>query len=267
MIAPNLVPDAILGINFLKENNVVINLTEGSFETRRDGSDCERKFFYGSLPKNNVEVDLISNLNFQLNFSELQGQSDGKEKIVGAQTTHALIPMQQQSQKALLSICDEIKVDEVGCYARNRETFVSNDVSRGDKADPDKGSMKEETQVDFIVNMLCNNEVGLREQDTRTNLCEVRGHLQTQEAELKLQTEAFDVRALSARYLRKKVNESDNLSQEQKESLFRMLSKYKAHFTSMPGLCNLFEYEFKVQCSEPIVGHTQPIPFPVRTGV
>jgi len=52
MIAPNLVPDAILGINFLKENNVVINLTEGRFKTRRDGSDCEHKFFYGSLPKN-----------------------------------------------------------------------------------------------------------------------------------------------------------------------------------------------------------------------
>jgi predicted aspartyl protease len=34
MIAPNLVPDAILGINFLKENNVVINLTEGSFKKR-----------------------------------------------------------------------------------------------------------------------------------------------------------------------------------------------------------------------------------------
>jgi hypothetical protein len=60
MIAPNLVPDAILGIHFLKENNVVINLTEGSFKTRRGGSDCEHKFFYGSLPKNKAEVDLVS---------------------------------------------------------------------------------------------------------------------------------------------------------------------------------------------------------------
>lgn len=33
MIAPDLVPDAILGINFLKENNVVISLTEGRFKT------------------------------------------------------------------------------------------------------------------------------------------------------------------------------------------------------------------------------------------
>ena len=37
MIAPNVVPDAILRINFLKENNVVMNLNEGRFRTRRDG--------------------------------------------------------------------------------------------------------------------------------------------------------------------------------------------------------------------------------------
>jgi hypothetical protein len=127
--------------------------------------------------------------------------------------------------------------------------------------------MKEETQTDFIVNMLCSNEVGSREQDIETHLREVKGHLQTQEAELKLQTEAVDVRALSACDLRKKVNESDNLNHEQKESLFHMLSKYKAQFTSKPGLCNIFEYEFEVECSEPVVGHTRPIPFPVRPGV
>ena len=84
MIAPNLVPDAILGINFMKENNVVLNLTEGRFKTRKDGSDCEHKFFFGSLPKNKEGVGLILNPKFELNFSELQRQSDGKENIVGA---------------------------------------------------------------------------------------------------------------------------------------------------------------------------------------
>jgi len=79
VIAPNLVPDAILGINFLKENNVVINLTGGCFKTRRGGFDCEHKFFYDSLPKNKVGVGLISNPKFQLNFSELRRQSDGKD--------------------------------------------------------------------------------------------------------------------------------------------------------------------------------------------
>ena len=46
-----------------------------------------------------------------------------------------------------------------------------------------------------------------------------------------------------------------------------MLSKYRAHFTSKPGLCNLYEHKFGVQCSEPTVGHTRPIPFSVRPAV
>ena len=54
MIGPNLVPDAILRINFLKKTNVVMNLTEGRFRTRRDGFNFEQKFCYDSLPKNNV---------------------------------------------------------------------------------------------------------------------------------------------------------------------------------------------------------------------
>jgi hypothetical protein len=46
-----------------------------------------------------------------------------------------------------------------------------------------------------------------------------------------------------------------------------MLLKYEAHFSFKPGLCKIFEYEFEVQCSEPIVGHTRQIPFSVRPAV
>jgi hypothetical protein len=83
IIAPNSILNAILGINFLKEDNVLINLTEGRFKTPRNGADCEHKFFYGSLPKNKVGVGLISNPKLQLNFSELQRQSDGRGKYGG----------------------------------------------------------------------------------------------------------------------------------------------------------------------------------------
>lgn len=86
---------------------------------------------------------------FQLNFSELQRQSDGKENIVGAQTTHASMPMQQQSQKELL-ICDDIKVDEVGYYAGNRETFVFNYVNRMDEAVPGKSSTRNDTNLTLL---------------------------------------------------------------------------------------------------------------------
>jgi hypothetical protein len=59
--------------------------------------------------------------------------------------------------------------------------------------------------------MLCNNEVGSGEEDKEKKICEIRGHLPAQETELKLQTEAVDIRALSARDLHEKVDESDNL--------------------------------------------------------
>ena len=73
-----------------------------------------------------------------MNFSESQRQPDGKNYIVGAQTTHASMPMRQQSQKELLNISDEMKVDWVGYYAGNDETFVADDVSQRDDAVPDE---------------------------------------------------------------------------------------------------------------------------------
>jgi hypothetical protein len=87
--------------------------------------------------------------------------------------------------------------------------------------------------------MLCNNERRSGEQDKETRLCEIRGYLQTQETKLKLQTEALDIRALSARDLCKKVNESDNLSHEQKESLFHVIEIQGSFYVQVRRLENI----------------------------
>jgi hypothetical protein len=94
MIAPNVVPGAILGINFLQENKVVKNIAKRRFETRRYSSNCETNFC-DSLPEDKIGVAVISNPVFQLNFPESQTtkQLDGKDHRVGAQTTHALMPV------------------------------------------------------------------------------------------------------------------------------------------------------------------------------
>ena len=54
---------------------------------------------------------------------------------------------------------------------------------------------------------------------------------------------------------------------EQKTKLFEFLLWYKKFFMSKPGRCNLLQYEFKVTPEEPLVGHSQPIPFIVRSAV
>jgi hypothetical protein len=99
--------------------------------------------------------------------------------------------------------------------------------------------------------------------EQKTKVCEIRSHLPAQVTEVKLLTENADIRSLVARDLREKVNESDNLSHVQKVNLFRMLSKYRAHFMPKPGLCELLEYELAVLCSEPLLAihdqyHFQP---------
>ena len=123
--------------------------------------------------------------------------------------------------------------------------FLSDDASRRDEAVPDKSY----SLLDYIVNMLCSKALGCGEEGKEKKVCEIRGHLPAQQTAVKLQTETVDIRALSARDLRKKVDESDNLSHEQKGNLFHMLSKYRANFTSKRGLCELFAYELEVQWS------------------
>lgn len=142
-----------------------------------------------------------------------------------------------------MNIGDEIKVDGVGGYAGNDESFISDDASRWDEGALYKSYMKNGNHFDFIVNMLCSNEVCCGAEDKETKLREVRGHLTTQKTEVKFHTESVGIRAISIHDFRNKVNESDNLGHEQKGNVFRVLSKYWAHFTSKPALC-IFEYEF-----------------------
>jgi hypothetical protein len=64
--APNLVPDAVLGIHFLHEKNVEINFAEERFRTRKNGSNYEHRSSYSSLPKSEMGVGLVASPGVQL---------------------------------------------------------------------------------------------------------------------------------------------------------------------------------------------------------
>ena len=87
----------------------MINLAEGRFEMRRDGSNSEHTFCYDSLPNGKVAVDRISTPELQPKFPESQTtkQPDGKEYTARAETAHAFICVQQQSRGNSLNICDD----------------------------------------------------------------------------------------------------------------------------------------------------------------
>jgi hypothetical protein len=151
-------------------------------------------------------------------------------------------------------------------YAEIGESIVMNDLSCKEGTIRDDNHMRSDTNFEFVKDMLSNDEVDIKEQEKEAELCGNTKMLSEIKVELESGTEVVDTRALDEHVLCTKVDESEELTRSQKESLKCMLLKYKAQFTSKPGLCKLFEYEFEVQGSGSI-GHTRPIPFSVRPAV
>jgi hypothetical protein len=58
-----------------------------------------------------------------------------------------------------------------------------------------------------------------------------------------------------------------NISEEQKEDLYRVLEKYVGNMTTKLGRCKLFKYKFQVELDKPIVGYSRSIPFATRPAV
>jgi hypothetical protein len=173
--------DAILGINFLKENNVVINLTEGHFMARRDGFDCECKVFFDTLPKNGVGVGFVSDPEIQLNLPDLQRYSYEKDEIVGMQTTIVLMLVELQGQKKSVNKCDKTELNELAVLQDKARLLFSRMEVLRTRQFQTKNSVKLDNHIEFMMNMLCNNEDSLGEQDTVSENCEIGSDFQTRE--------------------------------------------------------------------------------------
>jgi hypothetical protein len=76
-----------------------------------------------------------------------------------------------------------------------------------------------------------------------------------------------DPRALRKSDLSTLVIQNTNLTEGQKDSLFRILEKYVGSMTTKPGKCNFFTYKFHVESTNPSVGYARPIPFSIRPAV
>jgi hypothetical protein len=213
-------------------------------------------------------VGLAASPGVQLNLIELltMRREDERVNTVRAETTTNFTSMCEESQRALLQYHDRIKLKRLGTDFRDGDTLISYDETRSGDAALYKSKGDDDDHSELIVNMLDINESGEKERDKNMKGCKFKVQLTTQVTEVNTETRSEDIRALSIHDLRMKVDESDNLTHEQKD-LFNTLLKYKAHFSSKPGLCKISEYEFEVQCSEPIVGHTRQIPFSVRPAV
>jgi hypothetical protein len=74
----------------------------------------------------------------------------------------------------------------------------------------------------------------------------VADHLTCQEPNIPPDVELGDARAISDQDLYMRVDEASSLNVAQKYELFETLLKYRDHFTTRPGKCQLMSYEFSV---------------------
>jgi hypothetical protein len=88
--------------------------------------------------------------------------------------------------------------------------------------------------------------------------------LSNHELRCRQETEKWDTRAIPFQDLRTKVDEAVNLNEIQKRELFSLFLKYKDSFTVRPGKFRNFSCRFDVNCPDPLVGYSRPVPFSVR---
>jgi hypothetical protein len=88
----------------------------------------------------------------------------------------------------------------------------------------------------------------------------------TQQTQLRLDTEHSinDDTGITAEQLRRKVGESNILSPQQQNDLYKVFLRYQHHSKKRPGRCTNFEYEFKAEGSVHNSANSRTIPFALR---
>jgi hypothetical protein len=131
---------------------------------------------------------------------------------------------------------------------------------------------KAQFSANGTINAARNKEGG----PERDDLAEERGYKDVREGRVFIQERidlagpsavTSDDRGIQTSELIDKVEETSGLTSEQKTELLNDLLTYKNSFTAKPGRCKAFQYEFKVEPKEQLVGHSRPIPFAVRGAV
>jgi len=141
-------------------------------------------------------------------------------------------------------------------------------VEEGEKRSGCNSERKKERNLGVLASEIAyyNHKFPLRKCDV-DGVEKSRGYLQHTTVCANPNTVAVDTRVIQDSELLRKVGEASRLSIEQETKSFDVLLRHKKIFTSKPGLCNLFQYEFKVTLEEPLVRHSRSIPCAVRSVV
>jgi hypothetical protein len=300
LLSPQLLTDAILGLDFLVDHHAVINFAEWSI-TLKVNDECIKIGFIGikettnklgnkeeSSTKNQIRSSgLVQNFPRKLLSLTADPGQHPTDPTVTTVNEEALVKnekggtsVSEKNKQQLVEDEGNILIpqrvsdrDEYVEFApRYDETCRSLDGNNLSTLVNDKeGHIVDDCgATEHEINEECRKSKNVAA-NKRTLLCFTTTGSKTDAVNTQqgLDTGQImtDDRMITAEQLRGKVSENNNLSPQQQEDVCNALIKYQQHLTKRPGKCTKFEYEFKIEGSIPTSANSRLLPFSLRDQV
>jgi hypothetical protein len=253
LVSQKLIAPLLLGIYLLCENEIIFDLKNG-YLRRETG---------GELKSYPIRPQLTEGVSEAI---EQESESHRRQEI--AKFNHIQIP-----KTGKLSHLDVTQSAETECGAELFPHGISGEHNGQSRKDPvlktrnALGTEKHNPSVAVRNDVDEDNEmIGQRPKFTIYNINrESNGSLIT--GNTTHYSNLSGPRCASLEAISQLSNSINTLSPVQKTELRDLLSNYREHFTSKPGRCGSYEYEYKLNDTAPYIGHTGPVPFSLRPAI
>jgi hypothetical protein len=293
LLSPQLLTDAILGLDFLVDYKATIDFAERSI-TLQINNEAVKIEFIGIKETN--ALDEKSSEDQFLSFglvpsipqnitSSTADQSQCPTRTVITERSDTLARDAERPAKGRKEYKGQHVINRedlvVPRQKGNRDDYVEF-TSKVDnryrelyrKANPRAQDMKSHSVANSSatgheINKECNEIVRADDKGSLccTATCSITNDVCKQHAQGLKTGHINDDRMMTQEQLCGKVRENNNLSSRQQVELYKVLSKYQQNLTKRPGRCTKFEYEFKIEGSVPNSANSRPIPFALRNQV
>jgi hypothetical protein len=259
LVSGQLIETVLIGADFLQEYGLVINFKTNCLMYEREGDMKECKFTKKGEAKLEPRANIGHSLPQTADHDVMQTTHD--ESIWTMRKYVAFVNRSRDLYDELMEEEDTNPLDismkgngkeNTPCVSEVLREYKNDliEFNACGKADDFKGMKRKEKEVDYNHQERSGGESRLR-----LDLWDKGG------ADLR------DPRQVSEVDLKKLIMNNNNLELQQKEKLIEVLLRYTEFFTTRPGKCKVYEYNFNITDTTPIIGHSRPVPYSVRAGV
>ena len=254
LISPQILTQALLGVEFCRMNNIIINFPVQYFTMERDGKVSRHHF----ANDNNIQF---------IDISDLDPADHSTTTCLDCMQVAASLTTNRATADYINYHLRNGAVSEVDVVPRSESKENSRGCPFGERAsgdDDDNFTIYDSEQVTrcrrnayFSSDGTSDDRESNRRGEELMNNYDVcaasrlgryeEGTIGDTELATDTHKTVTDDRAINTTQIRELINEMENLTSNQKQKLTAILKKHQVNLTKKPGKCRDFEYTFQVQ--------------------